>query len=335
MKLYYTLNNGLEKSEIQLNMLELSLKSAKKNTNLDLYALYDGSENDTVYNILKKYSVKIFLCSCSFKESLQKYYNNNSQDIKHGLKRMLGCFMKFDISNYETEDNVVMYTDIDTIFMKNYDWDLFKTTKTILAAPEFNKNYDIIKNYYYFNAGILVINIPELIERKKILLNMLNNNIKPYQECWDQGFWNELYKNDFEKLPLEFNWKPYWGINKNAIIIHIHGIKLGSLTEEEKILIKNIANTYTSCFEGLLYYNIYAFNFLNINNNQFILNLIDTLNTYCPKYKKKEKFTTILFKIIYKLLYKYQNCFLIKNLYKYIFIKLHKRNPNNKIEDIL
>ena len=31
--------------------------------------------------------------------------------------------------------------------------------------------------------------------------------------------------NMFDLLPDELNWKPYWGLNSNAEIVHFHGPK--------------------------------------------------------------------------------------------------------------
>ncbi len=47
--------------------------------------------------------------------------------------------------------------------------------------------------------------------------------------AWDQGAYRIFYKKLFgfkwDKLPIEYNWKPYWNENTQAKIIHFHGPK--------------------------------------------------------------------------------------------------------------
>ena len=117
MKLYFTLTDGINKSQVHLEMLRLALKSAKENTSLKLNILYDGNTCDEAYKIFKEYDANIILCKCSFEEKLDKYYKNQSSDIHLGYKRMLGCFIKFDIAIHEKEDDIILYADIDTIFL--------------------------------------------------------------------------------------------------------------------------------------------------------------------------------------------------------------------------
>ena len=102
---------------------------------------------------------------------------------------------------------------------------VFDSSATIAVAPEFRKEYDVIKGNRYFNAGIMLINVPELRKRRERMLTMLAERRLCYMECWDQGFFNELYKGEFDELPLTFNWKPYWGINDQAVIVHCHWMK--------------------------------------------------------------------------------------------------------------
>lgn len=322
MKLYFTLTNGVNNSEIHLNMLRLCLKSARENTSLDLYALYDGEIGDNSYNIFKENGVNVILCKCSFTDKLKKYYaNSRFEGLLNSVERMLGCFMKFDIALYEKDDDVVLYSDIDTMFLKDIPKEAFNV-KTLAAAPEVDKNFDIIKGNKYFSAGIMMLNIPELTKRREKLFEMLDNNIQPYQECWDQGFFNELYKNDFEPMGLEYNWKPYWGINDEAIIIHIHGLKLGSITEKDIDITGNMQNRYTDAALGWLYYTMTAYRTLGINKDREIANFAKFLTVAHKEMNKKQfAFSSFLIHFLYKAtknnkLFSKTNCLLKKKLIK-------------------
>jgi hypothetical protein len=42
---------------------------------------------------------------------------------------------------------------------------------------------------------------------------------------FDQGIYMALYAGRWERLPAEYNWKPYWGHCPEAKIVHFHGPK--------------------------------------------------------------------------------------------------------------
>lgn len=42
-----------------------------------------------------------------------------------------------------------------------------------------------------------------------------------------------------ELLPIEYNWKPYWGINDKAKLIHFHGMKPSSNLNEAGFITDN------------------------------------------------------------------------------------------------
>ena len=77
MKCYFTFNNDIENNETYMNMLDVALQSARKNTTLDLYALYDGNVEDKLYSILKKYNVKVYICKLSFYNLLENFYDKD------------------------------------------------------------------------------------------------------------------------------------------------------------------------------------------------------------------------------------------------------------------
>lgn len=337
MKVYFTLTDGVENSPINLDMLNVALKSARENTSLKLYALYDGTVDDKAYKIFKANGVNITLCKCSFADKLEYYYEQSgTENLRLSTKRMLGCFMKFDISLYEKEDEVVLYSDIDTMFMKDAPWDSFNI-KRLGVAPEFEKDYDIIKGYRYFSAGIMMINVPELRKRREKLFEMLDNKIEPYQECWDQGFWNELYKDDFEELGLEFNWKPYWGINKNASIIHIHGFKPFSITKSDFDFVSSMLLRFSDAHIGWIYYFSIFCKYLgekstsNLDTDKYLADFSKFL-AFCSTFNnpKQWKASTFVCYHLYKMLKKSKYEKLFSKILNYLSKKLKKRKIYRK-----
>ena len=334
MKVYFTLTDGIKNDEKNLNMLKLCLKSAKENTSLKLNALYDGIENDNVHKIFLEYGVNVIFTKLSFADKIQKYYKNwKFENLLNSLTRMHGCFLKFDIALHEQEEDVVLYSDIDTIFMRDIDWDKFANVKTLAVAPEFDRDeFAVIKGYKYFSAGIMLINIPELKRRREELFYMLDNNVEPYQECWDQGFFNHLYKDDFEVMPFELNWKPYWGRNDNAIIVHVHGWKIGhELTEEAEDFCTGLLSRYKEAYEGILYYNMLGYRYLNLDKDKELSELgVYMAKCYAKMYNKQDrkkffKISTFLLYICYRRTRKFSNVLFISKLHKYAEKKLIKR----------
>ncbi len=326
MKCYFTFNNDIENNKTYLNMLETALKTARENTTLDLHALYEGNPEDKLYLLLKKYDVKVSFCKLSFYNLLESFYDqkyNESCGFKNlNLKQVACNFMKFEIPLFEKDDEVVLYSDIDTIFLK--DINNFYT-KTLKAAPEFAQQYDIIKGNRYFNAGIMVLNLKELEKRKKILIEKLKNKERPYQECWDQGFFNELYKNDFEELPLEYNWKPYWGINNNACIVHLHGFKPFNFNSASFWFCKEMLGRFNDGFAGLMYYFTMYCSYIPENTKINLTNLAEFLLLAKMGYKRRWRFLTFYSYIFSKIIKKYK----LKLLYpvaKFLDKNLEKKN---------
>ena len=58
LKCYFAFGCDIINKSHYVEMLKACLESAKRNTLLELHCLYDGRENDDLYNILMEYNVK-------------------------------------------------------------------------------------------------------------------------------------------------------------------------------------------------------------------------------------------------------------------------------------
>ena len=78
MKCYICLTAPQDDNDVYVSTLEATLASARKNTSLDIVALYDGSEDSKCYKLLKIFRVEVIKHEFSHKRYLE---NNISQRI--------------------------------------------------------------------------------------------------------------------------------------------------------------------------------------------------------------------------------------------------------------
>ncbi len=309
MKCYFCLTEPETENSVYLDLLYVSLKSARQNTSLDLHVLYDGSQNGKCYSILKEFNVRIIPHKFSHKEYLKKTYSKEyiRQTCGHDIsyEKIAGTFMRFDIPFVETEDEFVFYSDIDVLFLKDFSEKNFDSPMYLAASAEFSKN---LNDMTYFNAGILYMNVKQMRQISSAVFNMLKNGVRNKINLFDQGYLNQLCFDKFTIMPLEFNWKPYWGYNKDAYIIHFHGMKpLGNIQNSgfgmsEDILFHTL-NGHFQDIDGYLYYLMKYFELLEKDGKLWLSSFIslifkksiEKINVKQPdkKYKKYRK----LFKI--------------------------------------
>lgn len=286
MKCYFALSDNVSNRDDYYYMFECSLESAKRNTTLDLHCLFDYRktytqkiEDDLIYQLLLKYNVTIHICSIDFESELLNVYTDDYlKEINVTKSSLYSRFLRFMIADIEKDDEYIFYVDTDVIFLKDIKIDDFnKLPNTIAVCPEFVNSY----HYTYFNAGIMLINMNSYKKAKKELINLLKQKIKAKIECCDQGYLNLIYKNNFTKINNNFNWKPYWGINSDASLIHLHGLKPSISYENSEpffmeFLSKLLFDNKNAKKVFFYYFNLFA-KYANIKSEIVLTNLCITL----------------------------------------------------------
>ena len=220
MKCYICLTDSIVTRKDYLDLLKVMLISARKNTSLHLVCLYDGNTNDLVYKLLKEFNVEIILHQLPYKQELMEIYprewmlQNLGREIEYN--RIFGTFMRMEIPVVEKEEKYVLYSDIDVIFNADILLEELPHPTYLAAAPEYERN---VEDMEYFNAGVLVMNIQGMKEKYEEFILKMKNRERNISGLFDQGYLNELCFKDMELLPIEYNWKPYWGINDKAKLI--------------------------------------------------------------------------------------------------------------------
>lgn len=258
------------------DLLYASLKSARLNTSLDLYALYDGSTEGRCYEILKEFNVNIILHKFSHKQYLEKVYpkefllQNFGRDASYD--KIAGAFMRLDIPFIEKEDEYVWYKDIDVIFQKDVSECNFGKVEYLAASTEFEKTLNKTSG---FNSGVMYLNVKNMKKISNQIFDMLKKGIRNPIGIVDQGYLNHLCFDKMTFMPIEFNWKPYWGYNSNAYIVHFHGMKPGGnfansgFAMNKPTLIKTLFNHWQD-INGYVYYFMQYYELLGKDGKEWI-----------------------------------------------------------------
>jgi hypothetical protein len=135
----------------------------------------------------------------------------------------IGHWLRIALPLVEQDHEFVLYTDCDVIFLRRVNWEAVRP-KTFAGAPEFKAD-----NWNYFNSGVMVLNIPQLRATYPAFeAHIISRITDPSWSFYDdQVALNEAYRGAWDKLDPGLNWKPYWGFNSRAGILHFHGPKLG------------------------------------------------------------------------------------------------------------
>lgn len=305
MKCYICLTDSIATRKDYFDLLKVTLISARKNTSLRLVCLYDGKINDPVYNLLKEYEVEIIIHQLPYKQELMDIYprewmlQNLGKEIEYN--RIFGTFMRMEIPVVEKEEEYVLYSDIDVIFNADILLEELPHPTYLAAAPEYERN---VENMEYFNAGILVMNIQGMKIKYEEFIRKMRNRERNVSNLFDQGYLNDLCFKDMELLPIEYNWKPYWGINDKAKLIHFHGMKPSSNLNEagfitDSSFFRIVFESNKDGYAGYVYYFTQFYNYLNRKDDKWLYyHLQDVFNLYkepsfiLPKYdsfKRKYK----------------------------------------------
>jgi hypothetical protein len=189
--------------------------SARRNTRLIPNMLYDGEENAFTAD-LRFLGVNIIHHRVSFYETLANVHPEN----KIYIETASGAFLRVDIPAIVETDEYVVYTDCDVLFLKDPAFEQLRP-RLFAAAPQMIKD-----DYNDMNSGVMVINVPQMRSSYRDFVHFIENNIvRLSRSGYDQPCLREFYKNKYEPLAMEFNWKPYWGYSDQARIVHFHGPK--------------------------------------------------------------------------------------------------------------
>lgn len=200
------------------------INSLIQNTLLKSHFIYDGKQ-DELTKWLKSKGVKVI-----FHQSSLKNWLLNPRNKRGGYNAMTACgaYLKLDSAIIAKElgyTGIILYTDCDILFNEGFnikDSDL-QNIKYFSVAKEFCYS----ETNRLFNTGVIFIDIDAFAQEYEAMLKYAKNpKIFPLLQDYDQGLLNIFYYNRFSELNPKFNHRPYYGINKDAQIVHFHGLKI-------------------------------------------------------------------------------------------------------------
>ena len=246
-KWYFATNNhGLKNA---FDQMQSAVRSAAANTSLVPVCIVDdeGADQSSVdkINWMEENGVKIFRHRSSFLSELVPVFGEK-------MNIYSGHWLRCDIPLIETEDEFVLYTDIDVVFLQDVAKSLPRPS-LMSCGPEHHRD-----DYSYFNSGVVVMNVPAFAQKRDALLAELRNRLSTTAPYDDQSLLNDVFKGEWDRLPNEWNWKPYWGRNDDAAILHFHGPKPNLVRQMQAGDEDRFGNDFKTIFnrdkEGYAYY---------------------------------------------------------------------------------
>jgi hypothetical protein len=197
-----------------------AIRSAAAIGQLDPHLLYYGARNHfTAW--MEGHGVTIIDAAPSFLDTIR-----TAEAAGIYKAHSIGHWLRAAIPAIEQSDEFILYTDCDVMFLNPVNWQSLRP-RVLAAAPEFKPD-----NWNYFNAGVMLINVPALrasYPAFEALIRARINEPADYYSYDDQFAFNEFYRGQWDRLDPMLNCKPYWRFNQAAALLHFHGPKLSAL----------------------------------------------------------------------------------------------------------
>ncbi len=163
-----------------------------------------------------------------------------------------GFYLCLAVPGVAADEQHVLFTDCDVMFTGPVD--LAGVRPSLLAAaPEMD---DVRRpapsvSGRGFNSGVMVMNVAGMLARIPSIEAVLERDAYfPTNGAYDQGALNSaIPAGDWEPLPHTLNWRPAFGINPQASIVHWHGPKPRHV---EKTLATGVTTAPDEVMRGLL-----------------------------------------------------------------------------------
>jgi hypothetical protein len=196
---------------------KLAVRSAAAHGGLEPCLLYHGKPTDFTHWMTSQ-GVRVIESHLSFLNAIK-----DAEAAGLYTAHSIGHWLRVGIPLVEQDEEFVLYTDCDVLFLRPQNWADIKP-RVFAAGPEFQR-----ENWNYFNSGVMVINVPAMRQTYPAFEAHIRGRLITTSNYDDQWALNEVYRGHWDQLDPLFNWKPYWPQERRATILHFHGPKLNGL----------------------------------------------------------------------------------------------------------
>ena len=222
MKWFFALNDGAPHFDAYADMVKVAVVSARAHTRLEPVFLFDGRPN-ALTAWCGAHGVEVIHHRWRLLEEYRRVARATGRTKL--LDYAAGIFLRLEVPGICRErgwaDGPVLYTDCDIMFTGDPE-PLFPGLdgRFLAVAPEEDPN-----DGEAINSGVMLMHVPAMLGMEEAFEGFVRRNLAECAELTDQFAYRAFYRRGWELLPLALNWKPYWGENPDARIVHFHGPK--------------------------------------------------------------------------------------------------------------
>ncbi|MGQ0503636.1 MAG: hypothetical protein ACT4P0_13690 [Panacagrimonas sp.] len=229
IKWFFALNDAGGNFANYALMSKVAVLSARRHTQLEPHFLFDGAPCELT-RWMEQHGVRVIRHRTSVYERLRQHAQETGR--KNTLTTGAGAFLRLDIpdvcAHHGIDDRYVLYTDCDVLFRRDVAPDLLPLEPAFFAAaPQFHQH-----DPSDMNSGVLWMNLDGLRPLQERFREFIRENLDTLRLTgFDQAALRAFYGHRrwggpaWDALPLALNWKPHWGMNADAAILHFHGPK--------------------------------------------------------------------------------------------------------------
>lgn len=256
IKWFSYLNDNPKMIDQYFEHYKVAIATQKLNSkDLKPYLIYDGADSK-ILDFCDKSEIEVIQKTPRIAENVKSYYSIHQPDQVFDA---LACFLKPEVplivkEILRSDDEYVLLTDTDVLFLNDLSDIKTKKVEFVGMSSEFDINLSDT------NAGVMWYNVQNMYRDFSEFENFIVNNFSKFK-VFDQDAFKIFYNNRIEKLPIEYNYKPYWNFTKpidQIKIIHFHGLKPWQymdvlLQKNDNKILKNLLSPFFIEMYG--YYN--------------------------------------------------------------------------------
>jgi len=222
MEWYFALTEDSTAFRQYAEMIMVAVHTAQQHTTLQPHCIYDGGDNDFTAWLTKR-GVRIIQPRSFVRDALGELGRRKGNP--HLAAALSGAFSRIELPEIVTSGRI-LYTDCDVFFLGEVVPELeANACRYFAVAPESARD-----DYVNMNTGVMLMNTERLRESLSAFREYISKNLAALEaESWDEAAYRWFYRDEkgpmWDRLRPELNWKPYWGENAQAKIIHFHGPK--------------------------------------------------------------------------------------------------------------